>query len=126
MALYDWYLGGTALNPWNFSYSESQETFGEDARMLDGSLRRDIVARKLNVSMSWGYLPETFDGTYHCYNDLRALGSSTGTFTFLRPVGTSTGTEAFTVMCNTPSADLAHRADGSNIYWNVNFSVREQ
>ena len=122
----DWYLNGTKLCPYNFSYSEATEEFGGGARMLSGLMRRDIIARKLSVKMSWATLPETFDGTYHCYNDLRALGTSSGTFTFLRPVGTSTGTEAFSVFCNTPSGDLAHRSDGSNIYWNINFSVRQK
>ena len=125
MSLGDWYLNGTKLCPWNFSYSESKEVIGEDARLLDGSLRRDVVARKLAVDMSWEYLPETFDGTYHCYNDLRALGTKAATVTFLRPVGTSSGTESFTVLCDAPSGKLAHRADGTDVYWNVSFSVRE-
>ena len=125
MSLGDWYLNGTKVCPWNFSYSERKEVIGEDARLLDGSLRRDIVARKLNVNLGWSYLPETFDGTYHCYNDLRALGTKSGTMSFIRPVGTSTGTESFNVFCSCPPGELAHRTDAVNVYWNVSINLRQ-
>ena len=125
MSLGDWYLNGTKLCPWNFSWSESTEVIGEDARILDGSLRRDVTARKLNVDIAWEYLPETFDGTYHCFNDLRGLGTKSGTMALLRPVGTSTGTESFNVYADTPTGDLAFRADGSNVYWNCGLKVRQ-
>lgn len=125
MSLGDWYLNGTKLCPWNFKYAETQEVIGEDARLLDGSLRRDIAARKLTVDMSWEYLPEEFDGTYHAYKDLRAFGTSSGSYTYIRPVGTGTGTEQYSVLCSVPTGELALRADGTNVYWNVGFNVRQ-
>ena len=124
MSLGDWYLNGTKLCPWDFSYSEGYEVIGEDARLLDGGLRRDVRARKLSVDLKWDFLPETFDGTYHCYNDLRALGTRSGTVVFLRPVGTSTGTESFNVYCSTPSSDLATRTDGT-VFWNCSMNLRQ-
>jgi hypothetical protein len=125
MALGDWYLNGTKLCPWSFAYSETSEVIGEDARLLSGNLRRDIVARKLAVDMSWEFLPETHDGTYHCYNDLRAFGTRAGTVTFIRPVGTSTGTEQFKVFCEPPSGEVAHRTDSTDVFWNCSFRVVE-
>jgi hypothetical protein len=125
MALGDWYLNGTKLCPWNFAYRESYDIVGEDVRVLSGLMRRDIVARKLMVEMSWGFLPETFDGTYHCYNDLRALGTNTGTMKLIRPIGTSTGTEQFFVFCDVPEGEVAHRTDSVDVYWNCGFRVIE-
>jgi hypothetical protein len=126
MSLGDWYLNGTKLCPWNFKWGESKEVIGEDTRLLDGSLRRDVVARKLSVDMSWEYLPETFDGTYHCYQDLRALGTKSGTVALIRPVGTSTGTESFNVFVSPPSGEVAVRVDSSDVYWNCSINVRQQ
>lgn len=125
MSLGDWYLNGTKLCPWNFSWSESKETVGNEARLLNGGLRRDIVARKLKVDMSWSMLPETFDGTYHCYEDLRALGTSSGTVALIRPIGTSSGTQSFGVFVEAPSGNVAHRSDGTDVYWDCSITVRE-
>ena len=125
MALGDWYLNGTKLCPWNFDYSEAPEVIGEDTRNLAGVLHRDVTARKLAVDMSWEYLPETHDGTYHCYNDLRALGTRSGTVVFLRPVGTSTGTESFNVFVDAPPGRVAHRTDTVDVYWNCSLKVRQ-
>ena len=124
MSVSDYYLNGTALDPTGFSYDESVEVIGGDERMLNGLLRRDVVARKLNVSLAWEFLPETSLGTYHAYSDLRALGTNAGTVTFLRPIGTSTGTEAFKVVCSPPNADVAFRSTGT-VFWNPSMSLRE-
>jgi hypothetical protein len=124
MALGDWYLNGTKLCPWGFSYKESIEVVGGDSRMLSGALRRDIVARKLNVSLSWENLEETHNGTYHAYNDLRALGTKSGTMTLVRPIGTSTGTEQFKVFCTVPSGDVAFRSAGT-VFWNCDIGLAE-
>lgn len=125
MSLGDWYLNGTKLCPWSFSYDETYTTIGEDKVLLSGNYRRDVTARKMNVNMGWNLLPETFDGTYHCFSDLKALGTK-GTMTFIRPTGTnSTGTTSYTVMCSMPVGNLAHRTDGVDVYWNVSFSVRQ-
>ena len=126
MALGSWYLNGTKLCPFNFSFSEATEEFGGQERMLSGLMRRDVVARKLSVKMSWATLPETFDGTYHCYNDLRALGTKVGTMVLLRPVGTGTGTTSFNVFCAPPSGEVAIRQDGSNVWWDASIQVVEQ
>ena len=125
MSLSEYYLNGTKLCPWNFSLSESQELIGADERILDGTLRRDVVARKRAWAMSWDTLHEVFDGTYHGYNDLRALGTASGTMTFIRAAGTSTGTEQYTVMVEPPTGDLALRSDGVQCYWNVGLGVRQ-
>jgi len=124
MSLGDWYLHGTKLCPLNFSYAEESEVIGAEERLLGGGLRRDVRARKLGVSLSWEFLPETFDGTYHCYADLRALGTKSGTMAFIRPVGTSTGTESFKVFCSAPPGELAHRSAGT-VFWNTEITLRE-
>jgi hypothetical protein len=121
----DWYLGGTKLCPYNFSFSEATEEIGGGERMLSGLMRRDIIAHKLSVKMSWATLPEAFDGTYHCYNDLRALGTKAGTMVFLRPVGTTTGTTSFNVFVSPPSGDVAIRLAGSNVWWDCSIQVVE-
>ena len=126
MSLGDWYLNGTKLSPYNFSFAESFEVVGADERLLDGTLRRDIVARKRVVEMSWEFLPEIFDGTYHCYADLQALGTMAGTMVMIRPTGTSSGTTQCNVFADVPQGDLAHRSDGSKVYWNVEFRVMQQ
>jgi len=124
MSLGDWYLNGTKLCPWNFTFAESYEVIGGDTRMLNGLARRDVTARKLNVALSWEDLPETHDGTYHCFNDLRALGTNAGTMTFLRPVGTSTGTESFNVFCSTPKGEVSFR-DAGTVFWNCSVNLVE-
>lgn len=124
MALAEWYLNGTKLCPWNFTYSESMEVIGGEKRMLNGLARRDVTARKLNVSLSWEDLEETFSGTYHAYSDLRALGTNSGTMTFLRPVGTSTGTEAFKVFVSTPEGQVSFRDTGT-VFWNCSCNLVE-
>ena len=125
MSLGDWYLNGTKLCPWNFSYSEGKEVIGGDVRNLAGAARRDVVARKKTVEMSWEYLPETFDGTYHGYSDLETIGTSATTGTLIRPTGTGTGTTQYTVLCDPPSGVLQHRTDSVDVYWNVSMAVRE-
>lgn len=124
MAVSDWYLNGTKISPLNFTYSENYEVIGGETRMLNALARRDITARKLNVSLSWTDLPETHDGTYHCYSDLRALGTNAGTLTFLRPVGTSTGTEAFKVFVSTPEGQVSFRDTGT-VFWNCSCNLVE-
>jgi len=123
MALGDWFLNGTKLDPNNLSFREGWEVVGGDERMLDGGLRRDVVARKYNLDLSWEYLPETSSGSYHAYTDLRAFGTS-GTFTFIRPTGTSTGTEQFKVFVSTPSGELGFRSTGT-VFWNAKVNLRE-
>lgn len=123
MALYGWYLNGTKLDPAGLKYAESKEVIGGDERMLDGSLRRDVVARKLNVNLSWEMLPETSAGTYHAYSDLRSLGT-TGTVAFLRPIGTSSGTESFNVFCSYPSGDVSFRSEGT-VFWDCDINLVE-
>lgn len=125
MSLGDWYLNGTKLCPWSFSYDEDYRVTGDDKVLLSGGLRRDIVSRKLVVNMGWNFLPETFDGTYHCYSDLKALGTKSGTVAFIRPNGTGTGTTSHNVFCSVPKGNLAHRTDSVDVYWNVTFQVRE-
>jgi hypothetical protein len=124
MSLGDWYLNGTKLCPWSFSYDEGYRIVGDEKQLLDGTLRRDIVARKLVVNMGWNFLPEQFDGTYHCFADLKALGTK-GTMTFIRPTGTGTGTTQYTVLTSMPQGNLAHRTDAVDAYWNVTFTVRQ-
>ncbi len=124
MTLGDWYLNGTKLCPWNFELSESYEVVGEEERILSGLLRRDIVARKKNFELAWETLPETFDGTYHCYADLEALGTKSGTMAFIRPTGTGTGTTSQNVYCSVPEGELAHRA-ATDVYWNVGITLRQ-
>lgn len=124
MSLGDWYLNGTKLSPLGFANAEAYRIAGGDVELLDGGLRRDIRARKLEVAMSWEYLPEHFDGTYHALTDLKSLGTSSGTMTFLRPTGTSTGTTSYRVFCDPPESELAHRSAGT-VFWNVSMTVRE-
>jgi hypothetical protein len=125
MALGDYYLAGTRLDNANRSFSESQAEYGAKERMLDGSLRADIAARKWTFAMNWEWLPETSAGTYHAWTDLRALGTAGGTYTFIRPTGTGTGTAQYTVMLEPPSADQQFRLDGTDCYWNVNLTMME-
>jgi len=125
MSLGDYYLNGTRLIDWNFALGESAEVIGDDTRLLSGLLRRDVVARKKNWALSWECLTESFDGTYHSYSDLQALGTRSGTMAFIRPTGTSTGTTNTKVFCDPPSAELQVRKDGTHVYWNVSMTLRE-
>lgn len=124
MSLGDWYLNGTKICPWSLSFDEDYRIVGDDKELLSGALRRDVAARKLVWSLGWNFLPEHFDGTYHCFQDLKALGTK-GTMTFIRPTGTSTGTTQHTVLTSMPKGNLAHRTDGVDVYWNVSLVVRE-
>ena len=119
----DWYLNGTKLCPWNLSLSEGFRVKGGDAEMLDGSLRRDVVARKRVYKLKWEFLEESFNGTHHSYSDLQSLGTVSGTMTFIRPTGTS-GTAQYKVFCSTPDADFEF-ADTSNVYWNPSITLAE-
>ncbi len=125
MSLGDYYLNGTKLIDWNMTLSEGVEVIGEDTRLLDGSLRRDVTARKKNWDLSWEYLTESFDGTYHSYSDLQALGTMSGTMAFIRPTGTTTGTTNTRVFCDPPTAELQVRKDGTHVYWNVSMALKE-
>ncbi len=124
MALGDFYLHGTMLSPYNLSFEESSEVFGEDVRLLSASLRRDIVARKHAFSLSWELLPEHDVGTYHALSDLQSLGTNAGTMTFIRPVGTGTGTAQYKVFCDTPEASLNVRTAGT-VFYDVSLTLRE-
>ncbi len=124
MSLGEFYLNGTKLSPYNMSFEESREKFGDDVRLLSAGLRRDVVARKGAFSLSWELLPEQFDGTYHGYADLQALGTNAGTMTFIRPVGTGTGTAQYKVFCEDPEASLNVRTAGT-IFYDVSLSLRE-
>ncbi len=124
MALGEFYLNGTKLCPYNLSFDEAKEVFGEDVRLLSANLRRDVVARKGAFSLSWEMLPEQSDGTYHGYADLQSLGTNAGTMTFIRPVGTGTGTAQYKVFCDTPEASLNIRTAGT-VFYDVSLTLRE-
>ena len=123
MALGDYWLNGTRLDNNNRSYSQIYEEYGAKERMLDGSLRADIAARKWSFDFAWDYLPDSSAGTYHSYSSLRTIAFLGGTYTFILPVGTGTGTAQYTVMLDPPTADMQLRLEGTNVYWNVGLKL---
>lgn len=118
-------LNGTSLCPWNYTFSEEHVPTHDDLRGLDGNMYRDVAARRYVFELEWEYLPESFDGTYHAYQDLRNLGTMSGTMNFTRPIGTSSSDTTFRVFADPPDSEMMHRAQGSNIYWNVSMTLRE-
>jgi hypothetical protein len=118
----------TPLSTCNRSYSCSTQKIVREHQLADGSLRRDLVARKRTFKFSWDWLPsktsDVADGGLGV-DALEALYNETGNLSLRFP--DDDGSYATVTVLPMPDGfekKLMKRINTKH-YWNVSLSLRE-